>query len=55
VRVAAGIVDFVPPSPAHEPSSSDVFEVVEVGCEQEDRDNEDEYVVFGEQEAEEID
>lgn len=55
VRVARGCIDLVPPSQSHKSSASDVFEVVEVGCEQQDGDDEDEDEVLGEQEAEEVD
>lgn len=55
VRVARGSVNLVPPSQSYKSSASDVFEVVEVGCEQQDGDDEDEDEVLGEQEAEEVD
>jgi hypothetical protein len=40
--IPRGTVDFVPPAQANEASTGDVFEVVEVNGEQEDRDDEDE-------------
>lgn len=42
MRVARLWVHFIPPSQAHEAASGDVFEVVEVGCKEEDGDDEDE-------------
>jgi len=35
VRVAGARVDFVPPAQAHEAPAGDIFEVVEIGCEEE--------------------
>lgn len=40
--VAGRAVDFVPPPQSDEAASGDVFEVVEIGCEEEDCDYEDE-------------
>ena len=45
VRVARLRIDFVPPSESDEPAAGDVLEVVEVGCQKEDRDDEDENAV----------
>lgn len=42
MRVAGGRVDFVPPAQPDEAAAGDVFEVVEVGGEEEDSDDEDE-------------
>jgi hypothetical protein len=42
VRVSGRSVDFVPPAKTDKPSSSDVFEVVKVGGEKEESDNESE-------------
>lgn len=42
MRVARLGVDFVPPAEAYESSAGDVFEVVEVGCQEKDGDDEDE-------------
>lgn len=47
--------DFVPPAQAHETSPRDVFEVVKVHGEKHDGDDEDQDVVVGEEEAEEVD
>jgi len=55
VRVACCNVDFVPPSESYEASARDVLEVVEVCCEEQDCDDEDEDVVFCEDQAEEVD
>lgn len=41
VRVAGGGVDFVPPAKADETATGDVFEVVEVGGEEKEGDDED--------------
>lgn len=41
-------VDFVPPAETDEAAAGDVFEVVEVGGEEEDGDDEDEDEVGGE-------
>jgi len=46
-------VDLVPPAEAYEAAAGDVLEVVEVGGQKEDGDDEDEDEVFGEEEAEE--
>jgi len=46
-------VDLVPPAEAYEAAASDIFEVVEVGGQEEDGDDEDEDEVLGEEEAEE--
>jgi len=51
----AGQVDFVPPAQPDEATSGDVFEVVEVGGQEEDGEDEDEDEVVYEQEAEEVD
>ena len=49
-------IGFVPPSQPYQPSTRDVFEVVEVNGKQQDRDDEDEDEVGGEQaEAKDID
>lgn len=45
-RVAGGGVDLVPPAQADEAAASDVFEVVEVGGEEEDGEDEDEDARF---------
>ena len=42
MRVSGLWVDFVPPSKPYETTTCDVLEVVEVGCEEEDGDYEDE-------------
>lgn len=42
MRFAGGGVDFVPPAKTDKAPASDVFEVVEVGGEEEERYNEDE-------------
>lgn len=55
MRVARRRVHFVPPSESHESSAGDVFEVVEVGCEEEDGDDEDQDEVGGEEKAEQVD
>ena len=47
-------VDFVPPAQAYEAAAGDVFEVVEVGREQEDGDDEDEDEICGEEHAEQV-
>lgn len=47
VGVARGRVDLVPPSEPDKPAAGDVFQVVEVACEEEDRDDEDEDAVIG--------
>ena len=41
MRVAGGGVDFVPPAEADETSTGNVFEVVEVGGEEKEGDDED--------------
>jgi len=51
----AGQIDFVPPSQSDEATPSDVFEVVEVGSQEEDGEDEDEDEVVYEEEAEEVD
>lgn len=48
-------VDFVPPAEADQAAAGDVFEVVKVGGEEEDGDDEDHDEVFSEEEAEEVD
>ena len=48
-------VDFVPPAEPHETTAGDILEVVEVGGEEEDGDDEDEDEVGGEEEAEQVD
>jgi antitoxin (DNA-binding transcriptional repressor) of toxin-antitoxin stability system len=55
LAVARREVDLVPPPQPYEPAPCDVLEVVEVGGEQQDRDDEDEHQVLGEEHAEEID
>lgn len=54
LAVAGRGVDLVPPPQAHEAAAGDVLEVVEVGGQQEDRDDEDEYQVFEPEEAEKV-
>lgn len=54
LAVARGAVDLVPPAQAHEPAAGDVLEVVEVGREQQDRDDEDEHHVVREDDPEEV-
>lgn len=54
VAVAGLGIDFVPPAQADEASSSDVFQVVKVYCQQDDGDNKDEDIVAGEEETEEV-
>lgn len=54
VAVARLGVDFVPPAQADEASSGDVFQVVKVYCQQDDGDDEDEDIVAGEEETEEV-
>jgi hypothetical protein len=51
----AGKIDFVPPAQSNETTAGDVFEVVEVGGEEEDGEDEDEDEVVYEEEAEEVD
>lgn len=54
--VARRAVDFVPPAQADEAPARNVLEVVEVDCEQQDGDDEDEDEVGGEElQAEEVD
>ena len=48
-------LDFAPPSQSDEAAAGNVFEVVEVGREEEDCDDEDEHKVICEIEAEEVD
>lgn len=55
IAVAWLYVDFIPPAEAHQSPAGDVFEVVKVHCEKYDCDDEDEDVVFDEEEAEEVD
>lgn len=54
VAVARGRVDLVPPAQANEAPPRDVLEVVEVGREQEDRDDEDHDQVVDEEHAEQV-
>jgi hypothetical protein len=54
ISISRGSIDFIPPTQAHQSSSSNVFEVVEVDSQQDYRDDEDEDVVFAEVEAEEV-
>ena len=55
VAVAGGGVDLVPPAQTNEASAGNVLQVVEVGCEQQDGDDEDEDEVGGEEaQAEEV-
>lgn len=44
--IACGRVDLVPPAQAHETAAGDVFQIVEVGGEEEDRYDEDEDAVI---------
>ena len=55
MRVARRRVDFVPPAQADEAPAGDVFEVVEVGGQEQDGDDEDEDEVGGEEKTEEVD
>lgn len=55
MAVASLRVYFIPPSQPNQATTGDVFEVVEVCGEEEDRDDEDEDEVLGEEEAEEVD
>jgi hypothetical protein len=55
MRVSGLSVDFVPPAEAYEAPTGDILEVVEVGCEEEDGDDEDKDEVASEEEAEEVD
>ena len=55
MRFARGGVDFVPPAQAYEAAAGDVFEVVEVGGQEQDGDDEDEDEICREQDAEEVD
>lgn len=55
MRFARLWIDFVPPSQANKPPSSNVFEVVEVDGEQDDGEDENKDEVFGEPEAEYVD
>lgn len=48
-------VDLVPPPQPDQPPPRDVLQIVEIGREQEDRDDEDEDEVFGDPDAEEVD
>ena len=41
MRIAGGGVDFVPPAETDEAPAGDVFEIVEIGGEEEDREDED--------------
>ncbi len=45
MRIAGSGVDFVPPAETHKTSAGDVFQVVEIGGEEEDGDDEDEDTV----------
>lgn len=54
MAVAGRGVDFVPPAQPDEAAAGDVFEVVEVGREQQDGDDEDEDEVAEEEHAEEV-
>ena len=47
MRVPGSGVDFVPPAQADEASAGDVFQVVEVGGEEEHGEDEDEDAVWG--------
>lgn len=47
-------VNFVPPSESYEATSGDVFEVVEIGCEEEDCDDEYQDEVRSKQKSEKI-
>ena len=42
MRITRSCIDFVPPAETNETPAGDVFEVVEVGGEEEDGDDEDE-------------
>ena len=55
MRISGLGVDLVPPSQAYEAAASDVLEVVEVGGEQQDGDDEDEDEVGCEKDAEQVD
>lgn len=48
-------IDFIPPSQADEPSSGDIFQIVEIHGEQDDGDDEDHDEVGCEEHAEEVD
>lgn len=54
MRVAALGVDLVPPAQADEAAPGDVFEVVEIGGEEEDGDDEDHDHIIYKDEAEEV-
>lgn len=41
VGIARLRIDFIPPSKTHEAPASDIFEVVEIDCEEKDGDDED--------------
>lgn len=45
MRIAGSGVDFVPPAETHKTSAGDVLQVVEIGGEEEDGDDEDEDTV----------
>lgn len=55
MRVSRLSIDFIPPSQADEPSSGDIFQIVEIHCEQDDGDDEDHDEVGCEEHAEEVD
>jgi hypothetical protein len=55
LRLAGLGINLIPPSKADQASPRDVLQVVEVGGQEEDRDDKDENEVGGEEEAEKVD
>lgn len=51
VGVACLTIYFIPPAKTDQAPSSYILQVIEVGCEEQDSDDEDEDEVFGKQEA----